>query len=268
VMFRADIEKVTNAPIAAEIMQHDGKDPIVMSNNSRTAVAEQFRALRTSLSYIGLNGDRKTLLVTSSISGEGKSFVSMNLAMSLSLAKKKVVLLEFDLRKPMISKMLDMRVDPGISNYLVGKASLQDILRKVGDNDFLYLLSAGVMPPNPSELILNGQLEHLLHQLKERFDYIIIDSAPVGLVTDARLIAPFCDAALYIVRHQRTPKHYLKLVEELYQNRELGKLNIVFNGIKRQGVAGYGYGSGYGDINGYGYTEVTKKPGLFRRSIK
>ncbi|HEY9260455.1 exopolysaccharide transport family protein, partial [Chitinophaga sp.] len=268
VMFRADIEKVTTAPIAAEIMHHDGKDPVVMSNHSRTAVAEQFRALRTALSYIGLNGDRKTLLITSSISGEGKSFISVNLAMSLSLAKKKVALLEFDLRKPMISKMLGMRVDPGLSNYLVGKATLPDILQKVGDNDFLYLLSAGIMPPNPSELILNGQLEHLLQELKERFDYIIIDSAPVGLVTDARLIAPFCDATLYVVRHQRTPKHYLKLVEELYQNRELGRLNIVFNGIKRQGVAGYGYGSGYGDINGYGYTEVVKKPGLFRRTVK
>jgi len=268
VMFRADIEKVTTAPIAAEIMHHDSKDPVVMSNNSRTAVAEQFRALRTSLSYIGLNGDRKILLITSSISGEGKSFISVNLAMSLSLAGKKVALLEFDLRKPMISKMLHMRADPGISNYLVGKASLQDILQKVGDNGFLYLLSAGIMPPNPSELILNGQLEHLLNELKERFDYIIIDSAPVGLVTDARLIAPFCDATLYVVRHQRTPKHYLKLVEELYQNRELGKLNIVFNGIKRQGVAGYGYGSGYGDINGYGYTEITRKPGLFKRSVK
>ena len=268
VMFRANIEKVTTAPIAAEIMHHDSKDPVVMSNNSRTAVAEQFRALRTSLSYIGLNGDRKTLLITSSISGEGKSFISVNLAMSLSLAGKKVALLEFDLRKPMVSKMLHMRADPGISNYLVGKASLQDILQKVGDNGFLYLLSAGIMPPNPSELILNGQLEHLLSELKERFDYIIIDSAPVGLVTDARLIAPFCDATLYVVRHQRTPKHYLKLVEELYQNRELGKLNIVFNGIKRQGVAGYGYGSGYGDVNGYGYTEITRKPGLFKRSAK
>ncbi|NLR60556.1 polysaccharide biosynthesis tyrosine autokinase [Chitinophaga polysaccharea] len=268
VMFRADIEKVTTAPIAAEIMHHDGKDPLVMHSNSRTAVAEQFRALRTSLSYIGLNGDRKTLLITSSISGEGKSFISVNLAMSLSLAGKKVALLEFDLRKPMISKMLDMRIDPGISNYLVGKASLQDILKKIGDSGLLYLVPAGIMPPNPSELILNGQLEHLLNELKERFDYIIIDSAPVGLVTDARLIAPFCDATLYVVRHQRTPKHYLKLVEELYQNRELGKLNIVFNGIKRQGVAGYGYGSGYGDINGYGYTEVSKKPGLFKRSTK
>lgn len=268
VMFRADIEKVTTAPIAAEIMYHDSKEAIVMSNNSRTAVAEQFRALRTSLSYIGLNGDRKTLLITSSISGEGKSFISVNLAMSLSLAKKKVVLLEFDLRKPMVSKMLNMRAEPGISNYLVGKATLQQILQPVGDNEYLYLLSAGIMPPNPSELILNGELERLLNALKERFDYIIIDSAPVGLVTDARLISPYCDATLYVVRHQRTPKNYLKLVEELYQNKELGKLNIVFNGIKRQGVAGYGYGSGYGDINGYGYTEVAKKPGLFRRSVK
>ncbi|QJB30595.1 polysaccharide biosynthesis tyrosine autokinase [Chitinophaga oryzae] len=268
VMFRADIEKVTTAPVAAEIMHHNGKDPVVMSNNSRTAIAEQFRALRTALSYIGLNGDRKTLMITSSISGEGKSFISVNLAMSLSLAGKKVALMEFDLRKPMISKMLHMRANPGISNYLVGTASLQDVLQKVGDNGFLYLLSAGIMPPNPSELILNGQLESLLNELKERFDYIIIDSAPVGLVTDARLIAPFCDATLYVVRHQRTPKHYLKLVEELYQNRELGKLNIVFNGIKRQGVAGYGYGSGYGDINGYGYTEPVKKSGWFKRSTK
>ncbi|WP_343746283.1 polysaccharide biosynthesis tyrosine autokinase [Chitinophaga sp.] len=268
VMFRADIEKMTTAPIAAEIMYHDSKNPVVISHDSRTAIAEQFRALRTSLSYIGLNGDRKTLMITSSISGEGKSFISVNLAVGLSLAGKKVALLEFDLRKPMISKMLNMRAVPGISNYLVGRASLQDILQKIDNNEHLYLLPAGIIPPNPSELILNGQLEHLLNELKERFDYIIIDSAPVGLVTDARLIAPFCDATLYVVRHQRTPKHYLKLVEELYQNRELGKLNIVFNAIKRQGVAGYGYGSGYGDINGYGYTEAVKKTGFFKRSTK
>ncbi|QHS63111.1 GumC family protein [Chitinophaga agri] len=278
VMFRSDIEKGTSAPIIAEIM-FDKSGAIAITEGKRTPVAEQFRALRTSLSYIGINGDNKTILVTSSISGEGKSFVAVNLALSLSLTKKKVVLLEFDLRKPKVSKILNVPHHPGISNYLVGHSSLSDILKQpIENNEYMYLLSAGVIPPNPTELILNGRLEHLLANLRASFDYVIIDSAPVGPVTDARLLAPFADATLYVVRHDRTPKFNLKMVEDLYEQGDLGKLNIVFNGLKMRGAPGYayGYGGGYGYGNGqgygYGYTEETKngtvKKGRFTKIFK
>jgi capsular exopolysaccharide synthesis family protein len=256
VMFRTDIEKGTSAPILAEIMQDEQAHPIAITEGKRTPVAEQFRALRTALSYIGVNEEHKTLLITSSISGEGKSFIAINLAISLSLMKKKVVLLEFDLRKPKVSKMLNVSVQPGISNYLAGHAVLGDILKKpLEGNEYFHLLSCGVIPPNPTELVLNGKLEHLLATLRATFDYIIIDTAPVGPVTDARLLAPYADATLYVVRHQRTPKFYLKMIDELYEQQDLGKLNIVFNGIKSRGLAGYasGYSNGYGYGNGHGY---------------
>lgn len=268
VMFRADIERATTAPIVAEILQNEEKQSVVIGDGKRTLVAEQFRILRTSLSYIGINGDHKTLLVTSSVSGEGKSFISVNLAISLSLLKKKVVLLEFDLRKPRICDMMQVKREPGISNYLVGQSELANILQPLDGNDHLYLLPAGVIPPNPTELILNGQLERLLTDLKARFDYVIIDTAPVGLVTDARLLAPYASATLYVVRHKETPKFYLKMIDDIYRNKELGNLNIVFNGIKPRGASDYGSGYGYGNGYGYGYTEEKKKVSMPKRFLK
>jgi capsular exopolysaccharide synthesis family protein len=274
VMFRADIEKGTSAPILAEIMQDEQAHPIAITEGRRTPVAEQFRALRTGLSYIGINDEHKTIMITSSISGEGKSFIAINLAISLSLMKKKVVLLEFDLRKPKVSKMLGVPGQPGISNYLAGHAVLGDILKQpVEGNEYFHLLSCGVIPPNPTELVLNGKVQHLLATLRATFDYIIIDTAPVGPVTDARLLAPYADATLYVVRHQRTPKFYLKMIEDLYQEQALGKLNVVFNGIKSRGLSGYasGYSNGYGYGNGhgygYGYTEDHKNGTIGKKRL-
>ena len=270
---RSEIEKATDAPILAEIVQNDGKEAVVVAEGNRSFVAEQFRTLRTALSYVGVNangtlngngvsGHRKTLLITSSISGEGKSFVSVNLAVSLSLVKKKVALLEFDLRKPRISAMLNVSREPGISNYLVGQADALSIMQPVPGNEYLYILPAGVIPPNPTELILNGQLEALINHLKAKFDYVIIDTAPVGLVTDARLLAQYADATLYVIRHQVTPKLYLKMINEIYQNKEVGNLNIVFNGIQPRGAGGYD-ANGYG----YGYGYIEQKKGARRRQF-
>jgi tyrosine-protein kinase Etk/Wzc len=270
---RSEIEKATDAPILAEIVQNDGKEAVVIAEGKRSFVAEQFRTLRTALSYVGVtangtlngngvSGHRKTLLVTSSISGEGKSFVSVNLAVSLSLVKKKVALLEFDLRKPRISSMLNVSREPGISNYLVGQADALSIIQPVPGNEYLYILPAGVIPPNPTELILNGQLEALINHLKAKFDYVIIDTAPVGLVTDARLLAQYADATLYVIRHQVTPKLYLKMINEIYQNKEAGNLNIVFNGIQPRGAGGYD-ANGYG----YGYGYIEQKKGARRRNF-
>lgn len=259
---RAEIEKATSAPIVAEILYDHGNEPLVVADGKRSLVAEQFRSLRTSLSYIGLNGDNKTLLVTSSISGEGKSFVSLNLAASLSLLGKKVALLEFDLRKPMLSAMLNIPREPGITNYLVGRVALSDMIHPIPGNDNLFLIPSGVIPPNPTELILNGRLEEMLGKLRAMFDYLIIDTAPVGLVTDARLLAPMTDACLYVMRHQVTPKHYLNIIDNLYRSGEVGKLNLVYNGVKAGGSAGYAYG------HGYGYVEDVRKNGKSKHFLK
>ncbi len=272
VLFRSDIERATNAPILAEIMHDESSEALVIKDGKRTIIAEQLRALRTSLSYIGIHGDKKTLLVTSSISGEGKSFMGLNLAVSLALTGKKVVLLEFDLRKPKISKMMNIAQEPGISNYLAGLAPIEKITVSMESNNIpgLFILPAGNIPPNPTELMLNGRLDVLMDKLKNDYDYVLIDSPPIGLVTDAKILNKYIDACLYMVRHKYTPKFYLNLIEQLYANREMNNVNIIFNGIKARGILGtyggayganygYGYGYGYGGGYGYGYTQDEKE---------
>jgi tyrosine-protein kinase Etk/Wzc len=276
VLFRSDIEAATGATILAEVMHDESGDSLVIKDGKRTIIAEQLRALRTSLNYIGIQGNKKTLLLTSSISGEGKSFMGVNMAVSLALTGKKIALLEFDLRKPKVSKMMNIAQEPGISNYLAGLASFEDILVDMGKKDIpgLYILPAGTIPPNPTELMLNGKLDELMDHLKNNFDYVVIDSPPVGLVTDAKILNKYADACLYMVRHDYTPKHYLNLIEQLYSNDELTNLNVIFNGLKARGILNsykngygggysYGYSYGYGSGYGYGYTQDQEnKPGL------
>jgi len=270
VLFRSEIERNTDVPILSEFVHDSSGDNLVIKDGKRTVIAEQFRALRTSLSYIGSGNiqDNKTILLTSSISGEGKSFVGLNLAISLSITGKRVIILEFDLRKPKLSKMLEIAQEPGIANYLAGLCTLNDITVQLSEKNLnnLFVLPAGTIPPNPTELMLNGRLDVLMTQLKNDYDYVIIDSPPIGLVTDAKILNKYVDTCLYMVRHKYTPRHYLKLIQYLYNNNELKNLYIIFNGIKARGVMGYyggsrgyGYGQGYGQGYGYGYTEETKK---------
>ncbi|MCC6817457.1 MAG: polysaccharide biosynthesis tyrosine autokinase [Bacteroidia bacterium] len=260
VVFRSEIEKATNAKIIAEILNENSKDIIVVKDGKNNAIAEQFRTLRTSLSYLGINKDNKIVLLTSSISGEGKSFISINLANSFALTGKKVILLELDLRKPKLSVMLNLNNNPGMTDYLAGLVDKKDVIKEVKSQNNFYIVTAGNIPPNPTELIINGKLDVLIEELKAEYDYIILDSPPIGLVSDARLLNKFSDLSLYIVRHKHTPKSYLKFIDQVYSNGELRNMNIVFNGLKPRGVfgsvGGKGYGAGYGYGSGYGYGYV------------
>ena len=247
VLFRDEIEGKTSVPFVGEIVQASTKSPIVILEGKRTVIAEQFRALRTSLSYIGFNEENKTLLVTSSISSEGKSFISINLAISLTLTGKKVALMEMDLRKPKLSKLMEVQRDPGISNYIVGKASFEEVIRETSIPN-LYIVPAGVIPPNPTELIGKPGFKALMEQIKSKFDYVIIDTAPIGPVTDALLLNEFCDVTLYVIRHDRTPKIFLRMMNELNGAKKFNNMCIVFNGVKKRGISigsinnSYGYG--------------------------
>ncbi len=263
VLFRSQIENKTTVPVLAEIVQNKSKETIAIQEGTRTVIAEQFRVLRTNLAFAGLNEQDKVCLVTSSISGEGKSFVATNLAISMTLVNKKVALLELDLRKPKLSKYLNVKRDPGISNYLVNLATIDDIIKPTEFKN-LSLVPAGVIPPNPSELLTCPNFAKLISELKERFDVVIIDSAPVGPVTDAILISPLVDVSLYVVRHGHTALNLLNLADNLRKENKLKRMNIVFNGIKPRGFHlfnysfggygnGYGYGYGYGYTYGYGY---------------
>ncbi len=269
IVFRSDIEKATKSVILAEILFDNSKNIPAITEGNRTPIAEQFRSLRTSLSFVGSSTNKKTILLTSSISGDGKSYIAINLAASLALSNKKVALLELDLRKPRISSMLNVNKEPGITNFLVGQIKSDKIIKKVDNFENLFLLPAGNIPPNPQELIINGKLDELIDDLKLEFDYVLIDSPPIGLVSDARLLNKYADISLYIMRHKHTPRKYLKFFNQLFINKELNNLYLVFNGLKSRGIFGTenlvkgGYGNGYGNGYGYGYGEeptTDKKP--------
>jgi capsular exopolysaccharide synthesis family protein len=251
---REDIEKYTNIPILGEVLYDRSKSPIVITEGKRTFIAEQFRQLRTSLTYMGVDEGHKKIMITSSISSEGKSFIAINLGISLSLMDKKVVLIELDLRKPKLSEQFNISRRVGLSSYLIGKASIQDVIKPTGTKN-LSLIPSGPIPPNPSELISNGKLIELIEYLNTHFDYILIDTAPVNPVTDAFIISPLCDISLYVIRDSYTPKIFLKKLSERFKSKSLKNPAIVFNGIKGKGFGKYAYGYGYG----YGYTEEAKK---------
>jgi capsular exopolysaccharide synthesis family protein len=265
IVFRSEIEGYTVAPVIGEIMQDNSGDALVIDTERETAIAEQFRQLRTSLAYIGINNKRKKLLVTSSIGEEGKSFVAANLAATLALTGKKVVLLEMDLRNPKLSQLFNVSREVGLSDYLIEEKDADHIIKGTPLSKNLFIIPAGPVPPNPSELILNGRLEELLNYLEGIFDYIIVSSSPVSMVTDAYTISPICDATLYIVRHMVTPGNFIKLLDENITIRGLKNLAIVFNGVKNRGLGRYGYGYGYGHSSNYTY-EKKKKDKKSKRS--
>ncbi len=256
-LFRSQIETRLPIPIIGELIfkKSETGSPIVVGEGKRTLIAEQFRELRTNLNYVtATTGDRcKVILVTSSIPSEGKSFVAINTSVSLCLTGAKVVLLEFDLRKPKISKPLGIKREPGITNYLIGNMKEEDIIQLHTTIPNFNVIASGPVPPNPAELIGTPRLEVLMKYLKEHFDYIVIDSPPVASVTDAKLLARFADVTLYIVRHNFTNSVFLKLINDVYQKKTIPNMNLVFNGIVNKKVLGYGYGKGYGYGYGYAY---------------
>ena len=250
IMFRHEIEQYTDLPIIGEISIESSDNPIVISNTRKTFIAEQFRKLRMSLNYIGVNSKRKRILVTSSISGEGKSFIASNLALTLALSNRKVILLDFDLNNPTLRSKLKIQEMRGISEYLQGEAEADDIIVQTDVNPNFYMIPPGSLPYNPTELIMNGKAEELLNYLDGIFDFIIIDTAPVLPVTDAYVLSPYCDATLFVIRHGYTPKLF---IERLDANNKINHLNnaaIVFNGVTPRGFGSshYGYGYGYGYI--------------------
>jgi capsular exopolysaccharide synthesis family protein len=260
---RSDIEKYTDIPFLGEVNYDRSKTPFVISEGKRSFIAEQLRQLRTSLGYMGVDETHKRILLTSSISGEGKSFIAINLGISLALMGKKVALLELDLRKPKLSEKFGISLKEGLSNYLIGKMPAEKII-KLTQFENLFLIPAGPIPPNPSELISNGSLPELLTYLEKTFDYIIIDTAPTNPVTDAYIISPLADVTLFIIRYNYTPKMFLQKLDQQHKISTLKNPAIIYNGIRGKGVNKYGYGYGYG----YGYTEDSENEVWWKRIFK
>ncbi len=250
VLFRSEIENMSDFPVIGEIIQGKFENSIVTASKERSFIVEQFRHLRSSLINITKPaGTIKQLVVTSSIEGEGKSFVAVNLANSIARTNKKVILLEMDLHQPSICEMMGIERGIGITDYLSGKVSVEEILLQTQINPDLYFVSAGNLDEQASELLLNGKLEILLNYLNTQADMLIIDMPPVNPISDLYVVAPLCDYVLYIIRHGKAPKNTLKVLDENMDSHNIKKVALVFNGIKRRGTGKYSYGYGYG----YGY---------------
>jgi tyrosine-protein kinase Etk/Wzc len=249
ILFRSELEALTDLPVVSEIGYSKLTHPIVVSDKKGWVQAEQFRRIRALLPSLGIKHDKKRILVTSTLSNEGKSFVALNLANSLALSGKKVVLVEFDLVRPVLQERLKESYEKGLSDYLEGNAMPDEIIKTSSWNNNLSIVYSGSIPEEPSELILKGNPEALLSHLNSSFDYVVLDVAPAGLTADALVLSPLCDLTFYLVRHKYTPK---EVVRHLDENNKLANLNntvLLFNGVKQKGIwkrkASYGYGYGH-----------------------
>lgn len=275
---RKDVEKNTNTPILGEIGHSNNEQTLIVVRNSRRFISEQFRIIRTNLQYIVSKREKMVIMVTSSFSGEGKSFVSTNMGAVMALSERTTVIMEFDIRKPKIVSGLDLKRKMGITNYIIGNAEFEDLPVKVDGVDNLYVIPCGPIPPNPAELLLDPRLDELMKEVLKRFDIVIMDTAPVGLVSDAVNLARFADCTLYIVRQNYTFRKQLGMIEQLYTQRKLPNLSILLNDVKPQGgyyggsYGGYGYhrrGYGYGIESGYFEEEkAAKDSSVFKRFNK
>ncbi|SFN92159.1 GumC family protein [Bacteroides xylanisolvens] len=260
---RSDVEKLTNVPIVGDIPLTDEKQgAIAVFENQNNLMSETFRNIRTNLQFM-LENDKKVILVTSTVSGEGKSFISANLAISLSLLGKKVIIVGLDIRKPGLNKVFNIpRKEVGITQYLANpEKNLMDLVQPSDVSKNLYILPGGTVPPNPTELLARDGLDKAIETLKKNFDYVILDTAPVGMVTDTLLIGRVADLSVYVCRADYTHKNEYTLINELAENNKLPKLCTVINGLdlkRRKYGYYYGYGKygkyyGYGKRYGYGY---------------
>lgn len=255
VITRSDITRATAAPVLGEISHSPVEKVLLFPESSRTIVAEQVRILRSNLRFLmGAQADKPTILVTSSFSGEGKSFISTNLGAALAASGKRTVILEFDLRKPKILAGLGLPKGQGLTNYLVGSATPEELLHPVPQVEDLFVIPCGPVPPNPSEILMTPKVATLFAWLKKNFDAIVVDTAPVGLVSDALTLGEHADATLFVVRQRYTYKRQMGFVDELYRQQKLPAMGILVNDVVAEGARGYyGYGGGYGYGYGYGY---------------
>ena len=263
---RADVEKLTSVPIIGDIPLTDEKNDkngsIAVFENKNNLMSETFRNIRTNLQFM-LDNDQKVILVTSTVSGEGKSFVSANLAISLSLLGKKVVIAGLDIRKPGLNKVFHLsNKEKGITQYLSNpETDLMELVQPSDVNKNLFVLPGGSVPPNPTELLARNGLDKAIEILKQNFDYVIMDTAPIGMVTDTLLVGRVADLSVYVCRADYTHKAEYTLINELAIEKKLSKLCTVINGVdlkKRKYGYYYGYGKygkyyGYGKRYGYGY---------------
>ena len=254
-----ELERLISVPVLG-IIPHYKKEKLsvsqlVVDKNPKSAISESMRSIRTNMDFLVTNKKKKVISITSTVSGEGKTFIAVNLGAVLALSKSKIVVVDLDMRKPKVHLAFGKEKGAaGVSTVLIEKHSIDDALNTT-TLDNLSFISAGPTPPNPSELILSDKFEHFINDLKDKFDVIILDTPPVGLVTDGILAMKHADLPIYVVRADYSKKGYLKSINSLALNNKFKNLTAVLNSVTSNKNQGYGYGYGYGHGYEDGYYE-------------
>jgi capsular exopolysaccharide synthesis family protein len=253
---RKDVERLTRFPIVGQVAQTSDPNPLVVINSPKSPIAESFRSIRTNIEFLTQGKSKSTILVTGDMQSIGKTFNSINIASIYAFYGKKTVLLGFDMRKPKLFQEFGLNNNVGISSFLSNRESFDNIIQTASMVSNLDVITSGPIPPNPAELIASDKCKEFFELLKERYDYIIIDTPPLGLVTDAFLLMRFSDVNLFIVRQGVTNKNIFGSIIKDLEDRGIDA-SIVINGIQtNKGYYGKRYGSyryGYGYAYGYGY---------------
>lgn len=249
---KLDLQKHTSVPILGVLGHNDKANSLFVPKNPKSVIAESFRTIRTNLQYIASEKKQKVIAVTSTVGGEGKTFCSMNLASIFALSGNKTILIGGDLRKPKIKQDFEIKSDIGLSNYLIGKVEKKDVIFKT-ELQHLNVIPSGPTPPNPAELLESKKMIELITMLKKDYDCIVLDTPPIGLVTDGVVLMKNADISLFVVRHNYTKIKSLSIVNNLHHQKIIQNLNIIINDFSYEDNSyGYGYGYGYG-TDGYGY---------------
>lgn len=245
-----ELEKIMQSPILGLIPHYKqeklANSKLIVTNNPKSSISESLRSIRTNMEFIAASGKNQLVSVTSTVSGEGKTFIAVNLGAVFAYAGQKVVVVDLDMRKPKVHLAFESKsVQKGMSTILIGKEKVADCIQE-SELENLHFIPAGPMPPNPSELLLSPNFDDFLEELRSKYDIIFLDSPPVGLVTDGILVMKKADLPIYVVRADYSKRSYLKSVHSLVSNNKFEKLSVVLNGVKTgQGSYGYGYGYGY-----------------------
>ena len=254
VLDKKDVIRKTKVPVLGYISHSDSMNEIAVIEKPASALSESFRSVRTALKYYVKENEVAVIAVSSTVSSEGKTFMAINLAAIMAMLGKKVLLLGLDLRKPRINKVFEFEDSPGLSTYLSGNCAYEEIIKKT-QVDNLFYAPSGPIPPNPAELIETDFMKKFMESAKKEYDFIVIDTPPVAIVTDALLLARYADINLFIVRQRYTSRNTLDLIEQLRNHGELKNMAIIINDISLTGY--YGYGLRYGYMSGYAFSYGT-----------
>lgn len=247
-----EIGKYTSTPVLGSVGHNKYSSNIPVFDKPKSTLTESFRAVRTNLQYVLRNPEQKVLTVTSTVSGEGKTFVAANLAAIISMSGKKVLIVGLDLRKPKLQNYFETNSITGLSTYLIGKNSAEEVVFNTSYENVFYVPS-GPIPPNPAELIESARMDEFINWAKQKFDYIVLDTPPIAVVTDALLTQRFTDMVLFVVRFNYSHKEVLKLVESLRATGSAKSISMLINDLQQKRIYGYNYGYNYGYSYGYSY---------------